>query len=141
MTPVLATDVRKQWSTVCDEVIRNKPQFIKRTRDLMLLSDLNTLLSILSVYQFTAKEYIEDDGSVTLTLDQIDLIENGKDENTALTLLGESILEYANDYYDNYDRFFNSKNRREHIPYVLKALIINDPKKIGGSISCQVGEN
>ena len=30
-----ATNVRKQWSSVCDSVIHDKPKFIKRTRDKM----------------------------------------------------------------------------------------------------------
>ena len=30
-----ATNVRKQWSTICDSVIHNKPKLIKRTRDKM----------------------------------------------------------------------------------------------------------
>ena len=60
-----ATTVRKEWSAVCDSVIHNKPKFIKRTRDKMWFSNLETMSEILSAYQFTAKEYKEDDGSVT----------------------------------------------------------------------------
>ena len=32
-----ATTVRKEWSSVCDSVIHDKPKFIKRTRDKMWL--------------------------------------------------------------------------------------------------------
>ena len=32
-------------------------------------------------------------------------------------------------------------NRKNHIPYVLRALIINDADRIGDSIECQVGKN
>ena len=78
-----ATTVRKEWSAVCDSVIHNKPKFIKRTRDKMWFSNLETMSEILSAYQFTAKEYKEDDGSVTLSLNEIDLVEKGKDENEA----------------------------------------------------------
>ncbi len=38
-----ATTVRKEWSAVCDSVIHNKPKFIKRTRDKMWFSNLETM--------------------------------------------------------------------------------------------------
>ena len=74
-----ATAVRKEWSAVCDSVIHEKPKFIKRTRDKMWFSNLDTMFEILQVYQFTALRYIESDGSVTLSLNEIDIVENGKD--------------------------------------------------------------
>ena len=52
-----ATTVRKEWSAVCDSVIHNKPKFIKRTRDKMWFSNLETMSEILEAYQFTAKNY------------------------------------------------------------------------------------
>ena len=42
-----ATTVRKEWSTVCDSVIHDKPKFIKRTRDKMWFSDLETMPEVL----------------------------------------------------------------------------------------------
>ena len=48
-----ATDVRKDWSTICDSVIHDKPRFIKRTRDRMWFSSLDTLTEILEAYSFT----------------------------------------------------------------------------------------
>ena len=53
-----ATDVRKDWSTICDSVIHDKPRFIKRTRDRMWFSSLDTLTEILKAYSFTAKKFI-----------------------------------------------------------------------------------
>lgn len=49
-----ATVVRKEWSAICDSVIHEKPKFIKRTRDKMLLSSLETMSEILASYKFTA---------------------------------------------------------------------------------------
>ena len=81
-----ATTVRKEWSAVCDSVIHNKPKFIKRTRDRMWFSNLDTMSEILSAYDFTAQRFIESDGSVTLSLNEIDLVENGKDEQEAYSI-------------------------------------------------------
>ncbi len=136
-----ATTVRKEWSAVCDSVIHEKPKFIKRTRDKMWFSNLETMSDILQVYQFTAIRYLEEDGSITLSLNEIDLIENGKDEKELRLNLGSSILEYAMDYYNEYEIYSHSPNRKKHIPYIFKALIIDDPKKIGDMLQCQDGKN
>ena len=136
-----ATKVRKEWSSVCDSVIHDKPKFIKRTRDKMWFSNLETMRSILDIYKFTAQRLVEEDGSVTLSLNEIDLIENGKNEDEARLKLAQSILEYAVDYYNDYAMYSHSPNRKGHIPYIFKALIIDDPEQIGTMIQCQDGKN
>lgn len=136
-----ATMVRKEWSAVCDSVIHDKPKFISRTRDKMWFSSLETMSEILEVYQFTAQKYMEEDGSVTLSLNEIDLVENGRDEKEARLNLGRSILEYSVDYYNEYELYSHSPNRKKHIPYIFRALIIDDPEKIGELIQCQSGKN
>lgn len=136
-----ATAVRKEWSAMCDSVIHEKPKFIKRTRDKMWFSSLETMFEILQAYQFSALRYLEDDGSVTLSLNEIDLIENGENEEDARLKLGQSILEYSFDYYNEYETYSHSPNRKKHIPYIFKALIIDDPQKIGDMLQCQDGKN
>lgn len=136
-----ATAVRREWSAVCDSVIHEKPKFIKRTRDKMWFSNLDTMSEILQAYQFSAIKYQEEDGSVTLSLNEIDLIENGADEKEARIKLGGAILEYSLEYYNEYEKYSHSPNRRKHIPYIFKALIIDDPEKIGDILQCQDGEN
>lgn len=136
-----ATEVRKQWSAFCDSVIHEKPKFIKRTRDKMWFSNLETMSEILSAYRFTADRYVEDDGTITLSLNEIDLVENGNNESEARLALGKSILEYSVDYYNDYEMYSNSPNRKGHIPYIFKALIIDDSQKIGEGILCLDGKN
>lgn len=136
-----ATTVRKEWSAVCDSVIHEKPKFIKRTRDKMWFSNLETISEILEAYYFTATKYIEDDNSVTLSLNEIDLVENGKDEKEARLNMGMAILEYALDYYNEYEMYSHSPSRKKHIPYIFKALIIDNPEKIGDMLQCQDGKN
>ena len=136
-----ATDVRKDWSSICDSVIHDKPKFIKRTRDKMWFSNLDTMAEILEAYTFTAERFIEEDGSVTLSLIEIDLIENGLDDFSARYALGDAILDYAVEYYNDYAFYSRSPNRKGHVPYIFKALIMDDPQQIGESILCQDGKN
>jgi len=50
-------------------------------------------------------------------------------------------LEYSLDYYNEYETYSHSPNRKKHIPYIFKALIIDDPQKIGDMLQCQDGKN
>lgn len=136
-----ATDVRKDWSSICDSVIHDKPKFIKRTRDKMWFSNLDTMAEILEAYTFTAKSFVEEDGSITFSLNEIDLIENAPNESSARYALGNAILEYAMEYYYDYTFYSRSPNRKGHVPYIFKALIMDNPQKIGESILCQDGKN
>ncbi len=140
MLTMNATDVRKNWSEVSESVIREKPRFIKKTRDYMLLSNMEFINELLSGYSFTANRYIEKDGSVTLSLNELDLIENGLTEKDALKKLSQAILGYAVDFYDDFNVWSVAPNRKSEIPYVFKALILSDISKIGECIKCQDGK-
>ena len=135
-----ATDVRRDWSAVVDNTVRTKPQFIKRTRDYIFLSDLRFMEELLKGYSYSALRMDEEDGAVTLALNEIDLVENGRDEAEAREKLAKAILEYAEDYYNDFSYWSSAPNRRAHIPYVFKALFIGDIHKIGDSIQCQAGK-
>ena len=136
-----ATDVRKKWSSVVDATVRVKPQFFKRTRDYVFLSDFHFMEDLLAGYSYSATQMTEEDGSITLALNEIDLVENGKDEKDARKKLASAILEYAEDYYSDFSYWGSTPNRKSHIPYVFKALFIGDIQKIGESIRCQAGKN
>lgn len=135
-----ATDVRKDWSTVVDNTVRVKPQFFKRTRDYLFLSDLHFMEELLAGYSYSAIRMDEEDGSVTLALNEIDLVENGRDEAEARLKLAAALLEYAEDYYADFSYWSSAPNRAEHVPYVFKALFIDDIQKIGEIIQCQAGK-
>ncbi len=136
-----ATEVRREWSSVCDNVMHERPQFIKRTRDKMCFSNFETMLDILEVYKYIALKFVEDDDSITLSLVDMDIIENGKTEDEARKNLAEAIWEYAIEFYESYKIYSNTPNRKKHVPYVLRALIMEDVKKIGEAIICLDGEN
>ena len=99
------------------------------------------LESLLSVYNFTAEKKIaEEDGLVILCLDEIEfLISWGTTEDEALIMMAKDILGYAEDYYNDFAQWSRG-NGKLHIPYILKALMMNDVQKIKESIICRLGE-
>jgi len=70
--------------------------------------------------EFTTKKFTENDGSITLALGEIDIIENGVTEQDAKVKLAAAILEYENDFCKEYNYWSIAENRKAHIPYVLK---------------------
>ncbi len=135
-----STDVRKNWSVTLDSVIHERPAYIKRTRDNLALINMDTLDEVLSGYRFSVRKYIEDDGSTTLSADNIDIVVNAKDEKTAKKALAADKKEYAEDYYEHFAIWSVSPNRRHHIPYILKALSLNE-NAIEEEIVCRNGKN
>lgn len=138
---ISATDARKDWSQLIDTVVHDKPQIIRRTRDYVFITEIHMIENILSAYSFTADKYVEDDNSVTLSLNEMDLVANGITENDAKKNLAEEILDYAEEFYEDYHYWSKVPNRKKHIPYVFRALILSDIEKIGEEIRCQIGKN
>jgi len=139
MLAINATKARNEWSSVVESVIREKPAFIKKTRDYLFLSDIGILEKLLSAYSFHARILPEDDGTVTLSLDEIGLTENAPDLSGAVSALAGAILEYSEDYYKEFS-YWSRGSGKSHIPYVFKALILNDINKIGDLIECRHGK-
>ena len=58
---------------------------------------------------------------------------------SAIKKLANAILEYSEDYYKDF-AYWSRGGRKSHVPYVFKALILNDIDKIGGLIKCSNGK-
>lgn len=125
MYTVSATDMRKNWSKNLDVVSRNKPLFIRRTRDDFVLSDLNTFKTILNAYLFK-----EDDNSYTISLDVLDLVENANTKEDAISAMKSAIYEYATDFYNEFNLWSAAPNRKAHIPYIFKALLCDNSEEL-----------
>lgn len=140
MNVLNATDVRKNWSVTLDAIVHDKPAYIKRTHDNIALMDVSTLNELLAGYKYTADKYDEDDGSVTLSLRELDIVVNDADLEATKRRLAEYIKEYAEEFYSEYNVWSKASNRKGHIPYVFKALTL-DTDSILEDIVCQNGKN
>ena len=118
-----ATDVRKNWSSVIDEATYEKPVFIKRNRNQLCLVNLELIKDSLSSFTFTASMTTNENESVTLTSNEFGISETGENLSVAKNLLSESILKYANNFYNDFSYWSAIPNRKLQIPYVIKAII------------------
>lgn len=134
MQTINATEVRKEFSQFIDTVVREKPVVIKRNRDYVLSISLEQTVNLLADYHFHMNVFNEEDSSITATLNELDLIINTMDKDNLKNLMAQEILDYAEDYFEQFNLYYNSPNRQKHFPYVLKAILANNIGDVAGFI-------
>ena len=135
-----ASYVRKNWSTTIDSVVHERPAFITRTHDKVVMADYQLMDEILDGYKFHLTLEKETDGSITGYLEELQLVENGATRDDCIRKMIAGMVDYAEDYYSEFSYWSKAPNRISHIPYVLKLLISNDDK-IMEDIICQDGRS
>ena len=141
MQSVNATDMRKDFGKYIDEIVRTKPVMVKRSRDYFLGISVEMMLELVEDVVFPAETFVEDDGSVTLSLDDYDRVVNGKDREEALAAMVAELREYAQEYYDDIRFWSSDQLRRKQIKGILKVLLTEKDEALKESIRCQAGES
>lgn len=92
------------------------------------------MMAIKSTNGFTAMLYHEENGSVTASLNELDLVVNAESQAAAIYTLAEEIMEYAEDFYKEFEYWSTAPNRKDHISYVLETLSLRDVKQLAEQI-------
>ena len=118
-----ATDVRKDWGHFIDTVVRVRPQFVKRNRDTFVAVASEHLKVLLASCRFKLEVIQEENGSYSGSVDVLDMVANAPSLETLKEALAKEMVEYANEYENEFALYFNVPNRRAHAPYVLNILL------------------
>ncbi|MFX4302233.1 hypothetical protein ACOJUR_08260 [Alicyclobacillus tolerans] len=120
-----ASDVRQHFSEFVDTVVRDRPGFVTRNRDILAALNLEHLAVLVEPLVFHAKLELDENQEYVGTVDEIeDIVVSGVTKEEVLTSIAQMLLEYAEDYLtDSFRLYFNSPNRRKHFPYVLKVAM------------------
>ena len=126
------TEARNQFSTLYDSVFNSfNPAIVKRKQtEQVAMLRVDLLKMVLEDYKLNPEVIQEDDGSVTLALDSLELYANNSTLDLATKDLIEDLKIYAQDYLDRSQLFFHSPNRKPHFPYVLKILLCDNDEEI-----------
>ncbi len=135
-----ASDVRQHWSQFNDDVVREGPRFVKRNRDEWAALSSEHLKAAFATFIFEATIIQEDDGTCTASLVDFDIVENSDTEEEALELVADELIEYANEYQDNFNLYFHSPNRHDQFPYIMNVLVQENQEDVKGLIKCLAGE-
>ncbi len=126
------TDARKEFSSLYDQVFNMyKPAIIKRKKSeevMVLRVDQQKML--LANYCLKPEVINEDDSSITLALDELELYSNGSNLDEAVQGLIEDLKTYAEDYMQRSQLFLNAPNRKSHFPFILRVLLCETDNEI-----------
>lgn len=130
MQTINASVVRKDFSAFLDSVVREKPAVIKRRRDSILNISTEQAKLMLNNYKFKANIGDSGSGSLMGKIEGFDLLVEGNTPEEVIHNLAADLLDYAYDYFNSFDMYFNSPNRKNHFPYVLRVLLADSIKDI-----------
>lgn len=130
-----ATDVRANFGSFIDTIIREKPQAIRRNRDVILAFSKEQMKDLLSVYELTFEYEQDEDGRYAGSIEQIeDIVGDGETLEMLRFELARQLIEYAIDYENNYLRYQNTPNRHKHAPYAIRVLLEDDIESVASMI-------
>ncbi len=125
-----ATDARKEWGSFIDNVVRYKPLVVKRNRDYLAAISLEHLDVILFPYRFTLEYEKEADGTLSGSLKELDLMANASNLEELKTKMVQELIEYAHEYMNEFEKYYNAPNRKNHFPYVTRVVIQKNKEAI-----------
>jgi hypothetical protein len=126
------TEARNQFSTLFDSVFNlYNPAIVKRKQtEQVAMLRVDLLKMVLEDYKLNPEIIQEDDGSITLALDSLELYSNNTTLDLAIKDLIEDLKIYAQDYLDRSQLFIHAPNRKHHFPYVLRISLCGNNEEI-----------
>ena len=90
------------------------------------------------VFQVTV--YTEDDGSITLSTDNMDLAVNAPSQEAAIKALCRDMVEYAEEYRKEFAVYSAAPNRAAHAPLV-KEILTATPQELRNALVFRSEQN
>ncbi len=132
LTELQFTEARNQFSTLYDSVFNSfNPAIVKRKQtEQVAMLRVDLLKMVLEDYKLIPEIIQEDDRSITLALDALEIYVNNSTLELAAKDLVEDIKVYAQDYSSHSQLFLHAPNRTHHFPYVLRIMLCENDEEI-----------
>lgn len=91
---------------------------------------MDNFKAMLACYSVNVDALPESDGSLTLAIDDLEILVNADTKDAAITDLVNELKLYANDYFTRLPLFLSAPNRKAHLPIVLRVLLAEDDDEI-----------
>lgn len=76
------------------------------------------------------EQFVESDGSITLSTVDMDIAVNDYDKIKVYYKLAEELYEYALDYEKEFELYFNAPNRTKHVKQIMGILECSSVEEI-----------
>jgi antitoxin YefM len=124
-----ANDVNNNFTGFIDQVIIEKPLVVKQNRDYVLAMSKEVVMSLFADKVFNPI-LTEEDGIITATLQGFDLVVQGRNRAEVMTKLTVELIDYTQDYFNDFQLYYYSPNRQKHFPYIIKVLLADSFKQV-----------
>jgi len=134
LAEVQFTAARSSFTELFDSVWhRCLPAVVRRRQaEEVLLLRRDLVGEVLKAYRLRPEVLPEEDGSVTLAVDELELAVNAPTLEGAVKELARELKLYARDYLERLPLFLNAPNRRGHFPYMLRVWLCETDEEIEG---------
>ena len=130
-----ASEVRANFGGFIDNVVRQKPQVVKRNRDVIVALSKEALKDALSIYELTIEFEQDEDGRYAGSIEQIsDIVADGETLEELRMELANKLVDYAKDYYADFSRYYNNSNRHSHAYYILRVILEDNLETVSGML-------
>jgi hypothetical protein len=130
MEAVTSGKVRDNFGGFIDSVVREKPQAVRRNRDLIVAVSRDEMDMFLSPYELTMEHEVGKDGRYYGSLEQIDVVGVGNSLEELKLALANDVIEYAQEYWENLERYIHAPNRKAHYPFVFRIMLQDNAKGV-----------
>jgi hypothetical protein len=130
MEAVTSGKVRDNFGGFIDSVVREKPQAVRRNRDLIVAVSRDEMDMFLSPYELTMEHEIGEDGRYYGSFEEIDVVGEGNSLEELKLVLANDVIEYAKEYWENLDRYIHAPNRKAHYPFVFRIMLQDSPEGV-----------
>jgi antitoxin YefM len=127
------TEARREFTSVIDRVQSLMPIVIqprKQSEENTFLFKETLVLEMLSMFKFDIKLIDEKPDAYSYWSTNLGIYGYGETKDQAYDSLVDDLIIYSKQYIDNPARYFNSPNRRAHLPYVLKVMVCNNAEEV-----------
>jgi hypothetical protein len=116
-------EAKANLSAFVSEVVRrHRPRLLERGRgdpEGLLALPVEDLVAGLAGCRLDARVSTGLEGSVVARLPQFGLVTAGKDLDSAIDALHDELLDYCEDFFDDFD-FYRHTDRVRHLPFLLR---------------------
>lgn len=124
-----ANDIINDFGSFVDKIIIEKPLVFKQNQNYVLSMSRELVMSVFADKTFMPL-LTEEDGIITATLQGFDFVVQGRSRDEVMTKLTVELIDYTQDYFNDFQIYYYSPNRQKHFPYIVKVLLSDSFKQV-----------
>ncbi len=135
---IYSSEARANLGETLDEIYDKKmPVIIKKkiaggSKDFVFISK-EIFGDLLNYVEFNVNVYNESDGSITLELEDLELVSNGDTIDSTAYELANDVIMYAEEYIENIQLYSIAPNRKDHLKFIIKVANYSDKYELSNS--------